>query len=109
MRDVAEKRAEKSASAQSISRTAMSGAHRPLMLRCEPSEIGRLREHPGHDLSPRMHAGVGSTGSGQLDRGPHDGLDGPTEFAHDGSYAVALGEAVEVGAVVGECQPGIAP
>ena len=45
---------------------------------------------------------------GQFDRGAHDARHRGGELAHDGARLAVDGEAVEIGAVVGDGQPHIA-
>ena len=84
----------------------MAGLHRPFTDRCS-----RARSRPSagaskrHDLAPGVHPGVGAAGDGQLDAGAEHPLDGGAQRAPDGDDAGVLGEAVEVGAVVGDEQP----
>ena len=76
---MAEKRASKSGSATSASRTAIDG---PAQL-VDRRAAGRARSRPSagaskrDDLAPRVHAGVGAAGGGEHDRVAEDAREAP--------------------------------
>ena len=87
-------------------RTAISGPSIRLQLRWQTAEIHVVGQLERHDLPPAVHPGVGPSRAARLDRDAHDALDRGTQLPHDGADTGRLGEASEVGPVVGDRQAG---
>ncbi len=78
-------------------------AAQPVDRATERREIERLgleRRVEADDLTPSVHAGVGATRAGQLDRVPQDAFEGRRQRAADGDHAGVGSEAREPAAVV---------
>ena len=86
-------------------RTAISGPCSLLIRRARSARSVSSGRSPTDDLAPRVHAGVGAAGAGQLDRRANDERDRRRELAEHGAHADVRREPVEVGPVVRDQEP----
>ncbi len=85
-------------------RTTISGPSIPFTDRCTASGSSTHGDRAAHDLTPRVHAGVGAARARELHRGAQHPLECGAEHAFDRALVALRGEAVEVGAVVRDRQ-----